>query len=127
MQQLIGLLAVGESLGLRVPLQPRPRCERDVRQMGERRRAMPLFDVGVRPFAALDAVEKIAGGLLIEVAVARLDDLFLPLRLRVLERTPALRNDLVAVTGSVESADRSLQLDLGAGGRASADRWPRDG
>ena len=98
MQQLIGLLAVREPLCLRVPFEPHPRRERDVGQMGECRRAVSLFDVGIRPFAALDAVEKIAGGLLIEVAVARFDDLSLPLRLRVLKRTSAFRNDLVAVT-----------------------------
>ena len=58
---------------------------------------MALLDVGVGPLAALDAVEEVAGGLLVEVAVGRLDDLALALRRRVLERAAALGDDLVAI------------------------------
>src|SRR5262249_48675341 len=96
-QQLIGCVTVGEPLGLRVPIQPRSGCKRDVGQMRKGGRSMALFDVRVWFLPALHAVEEASGRLLIEIAVARLDGLLLPFRRRVLKRAPALRHDLVAI------------------------------
>ena len=98
MQELVGLVAMGEAFGLGVPVEPFAGRQRDIRQVGEGRGAVALLDVGGGPLSALDVVEEVAGGLLVEVAVGRLDDLAFPPRLGVLERAAALGDDLVALT-----------------------------
>ena len=125
-QELVGLVAIGEALGLRVPIEPFAGGQRDIGQVGEGGRAVALLDVGIGALAALDAVEEVAGGLLVEVAVGRLDDLALASRLGVLERATALGDDLVAIGRGIERAERAPQLDLGTRGPAPAGRWPRE-
>ena len=124
-QELVGLVAVGEPFGLGVPVEPLAGGQRDVRQVGEGGRAVALLDVGVGPLAALDAVEEVAGGLLIEIAVGRLDDQVLPPRLGVLERPPALGDDLEAPVGRDTRSRACPGARPRRRGRAPAGRWPR--
>ena len=107
MQEIVGLWAVGESLGLRVPIQPLASCKCDVGQVGEGRGAVAFLDVGIRALAALDAVEEVASGLLVEVAVGRLDDLALAARFGILERASALGDDFKAIGRGVDGSQRA--------------------
>ena len=76
-QKLIGRLAISKTLGLGVPVEPLASGQRDIGEMGERGRTVSFLDIGVRAFPTLDAVDKVAGGLLVEVTISRLDDLTL--------------------------------------------------
>ena len=88
MQELVGLVAVEESFGLRVPIKALAGGQGDVAEVGEGGRAVAFLDVGLRAASGLDAVEEVAGRLLVEVAVGRLDDLVLAAGIGVLERPP---------------------------------------
>src|SRR5262245_9466901 len=103
-----------EAFGLVVPFEAFAGREREIGQEGERGGAVPFLDVGGGPLMALDAVEEVARSRLVEVAVARLDDLSLAAGLRVLERAAALRDDLVAFDGGVRGPEGAAELDLGA-------------
>ena len=74
----------------------------------------PSSTSAIGPLAALDVVEEVAGGLLVEVAVGGLDDLGLAPGLGVLELAAALGDDLVAAIVGIDRPERAPQLDLGA-------------
>ena len=82
-EQLVRFVAVGETLGLRVPFQrlaDAADVADDVHQVAERGRPLADLDVGVAGFAALDALDPVLdvigrlGPLVVAGIVRRLDE-----------------------------------------------------
>src|SRR5262245_47216776 len=103
-----------EAFGSSVPIEAFAGCKRDIGQDREGCGAVALLDVRSGPFATLDTVKEVARSLLVEIAVRRLDDLWFPPGLRVLERAAAFGDDLVAIVVGVDGPEGAPELELGA-------------
>src|SRR5262245_35916953 len=100
-QEPIGFVAGEEAFGLRVTVEALACGQGDVGQMREGGRSVALLDIGRGASVGLDAVEEVAGGLLVEVAVGRLDDLLLAPGIGILKCTAALGYDLIAAAAGI--------------------------
>ena len=113
-QELVRRIAIGEALDVRIPGRGAGQWPARCWPGGESGRTMPFLDFGIGAFPALDTVKEVAGRLLVEIAIGRLDDLALAPWPGILERTTALRHDLVPIGSGINRADCPAKLDFGA-------------